>query len=787
MGSPNLQLGSVRGAYELVNKRDWKGQLQTTLLRKYKGQVDIRYTSTQAVRTDKFHATVILTHSDPKVGSCQVIGSYESTKKASEKTAAEKACTMVDLDTLVFIPQTVDNLSKDHTDIRDYSARNDSVQMLGTALKGLFGNNYTTPVSTVPPAISTGTGQPWSASDDLLPPPQQDYSIPLPSGSILKSLGIDSPLESGTKIYSSKNVASDNSLGIPKSTDIVTTADSMYGSTLFNQRLRGGVPISNDSFENNQYLSLGKLNSGTFSMLDDSSSYITQGHSKGTYRNLESLGGIQSQGYSDVLAMSEVASSITEKSGVESHSMSKYNREAWSEKERSYLAHKDSLLSNPTQDFGGCSPRPPCVEDRSPGVTQKPALGRSIPGHYIADDPMRGPYYPREAQDHQLGYGKLAHHSTFRGHMGANAYSYGPGPGPGLGRPEILMGSQHNFAERRSPVGPFRDSIDYRDPIRPLNSMSRSTNSLDYSRSPINPTDLQDHYGHNTEHNGNMMLKRENMWDNVILSGVPIKNNNAPPGFIEDHLIRMVNEAKNLNLVPRSPYQPSEPPMLDNYQSYYPDRHNQGPGPGLGQGRNIAGQDQWQRTSNGRFGENIRNNRANSNITPPSSSSSPAYFSRPVFAASSSSRQSSYYRDLDSSSDSKSRSSNNDDGDGNKATDWKGELQTFLARNCKDFPFKIEYNSDERVANGKFKARVTITFDNKEEEIRVVHGVPAVNKKATERAAAGMRTYNTESETFLLLSDLIVIFVWISIYLLPYLIKLTFRTSSYNILSHYIF
>jgi hypothetical protein len=76
-----------------------------------------------------------------------------------------------------------------------------------------------------------------------------------------------------------------------------------------------------------------------------------------------------------------------------------------------------------------------------------------------------------------------------------------------------------------------------------------------------------------------------------------------------------------------------------------------------------------------------------------------------------------------------------------QAPDWKGELQTFLARNCKDFPFKIEYNSEERVAGGKFVARVTITFDNKEEENRVVYGIPAVNKKSTERTAAGNYHY----------------------------------------------
>jgi hypothetical protein len=45
------------------------------------------------------------------------------------------------------------------------------------------------------------------------------------------------------------------------------------------------------------------------------------------------------------------------------------------------------------------------------------------------------------------------------------------------------------------------------------------------------------------------------------------------------------------------------------------------------------------------------------------------------------------------------------------------------------------------VAGGKFVARVTITFDNKEEENRVVYGIPAVNKKSTERTAAGNYHY----------------------------------------------
>jgi hypothetical protein len=107
-----------------------------------------------------------------------------------------------------------------------------------------------------------------------------------------------------------------------------------------------------------------------------------------------------------------------------------------------------------------------------------------------------------------------------------------------------------------------------------------------------------------------------------------------------------------------------------------------------------------------------------------------------------------------------------------KAPDWKGELQTFLARNCKDFPFKIEYNSEERVAGGKFVARVTITFDNKEEENRVVYGIPAVNKKSTERTAAGNNQYvyiYTYTSKYIYLNIYIFIYIYIYIHIFIYI------------------
>ena len=125
---------------ELVNNRDWKEQLQTSLLRKYKGDVEIKYTFSQNVRTDEFEATVILCHSDPTIGSCEIVGSLESTKEASEKTAAERACLKIDADDLNFIRQSANVKNRLGTD--DYSTLNEPPQDMGTALKGLFGNDY---------------------------------------------------------------------------------------------------------------------------------------------------------------------------------------------------------------------------------------------------------------------------------------------------------------------------------------------------------------------------------------------------------------------------------------------------------------------------------------------------------------------------------------------------------------------------------------------------------------------------------------------------------------------
>ena len=45
--------------------------------------------------------------------------------------------------------------------------------------------------------------------------------------------------------------------------------------------------------------------------------------------------------------------------------------------------------------------------------------------------------------------------------------------------------------------------------------------------------------------------------------------------------------------------------------------------------------------------------------------------------------------------------------------DYKGELQTFMGRNCRDFPFVITYDA-EATPDGKMKAKVTpLTLSDK--------------------------------------------------------------------------
>ena len=785
LGSPNLQLGAIRGTYELVNKRDWKGQLQTTLLRIYKGQVDIRYTSTQAVRTDDFHATVILTHSDPLIGSCQVVGSYQSTKKASEKTAAEKACNMIDLDTLVFTPKTAEKVSKDLTDMRDYAAGNDSVQKLGTALKGLFGNNYEASAPAALPMVSPLSGLPLSVADEMSTPILPNYS----NMSIFSTLGMDS---GSTFEIGARFISSNTSSVMPTPTAIAAPTDSLFCSPALENRLRGGSSSSVDSYEKSQYSSISKLESGIPYLMDDSISFISQtsGRSSGekSFNFVESVTNSSSRGHLKASTMSEIASSITDESSTE---MSQYNREEdWGDKDFSYLIKKESLLSNPAPDFGGCIPRPPLIEDKSPGVTQKPSLGRSVGEHSSTYDPVRKIFIPKGAPQQSYGQTRATSQTNSRGHLGSNRFPRssgsssgsafgrgssrdvdymgpnmhmrGPGPGPGhLGDVDYMGPNMHirgpgpgpghlgdvDYMEPNmhirgpgpgagslpemigSSVGPSGKSIAFRNQTRSTGPMSRTALHQEYSQPLFNAVEIHNNHHSIPKHtsieqmDSKLSFRREGTRHNMLTSGVPI---------IEDEeagLTRLLDEVKNLNSMVKSPYQTGEIHSSDSYVTPYPQRY--GPGPGRGYG---GGQDQDRRVPPGRYRESSMNSRSNSN-TP---------YSTRYPNSTRSSRHTAYYRDLDSSSDSKSRVSNDDDPEGlseNKATDWKGELQTFLARNCKDFPFKIEYNSDERIASGKYKARVTITFDNKDEETRVVHGVPAVNKKATERAAAGLHTH----------------------------------------------
>jgi hypothetical protein len=137
--STSTQLLLAGKANQLTCAKDWKGHLQTALLRKYKGSVEIKYSFGQNVRTDEFEATVLLTHTDPLIGCCRIQGAPASTKKASEKTAAEQASIMIDSDTLVFTPHS-DKMVKLPA---SYSTGNESL-----SLRGLFGDNYTAPAST---------------------------------------------------------------------------------------------------------------------------------------------------------------------------------------------------------------------------------------------------------------------------------------------------------------------------------------------------------------------------------------------------------------------------------------------------------------------------------------------------------------------------------------------------------------------------------------------------------------------------------------------------------------
>jgi hypothetical protein len=78
-------LGTIIAEYydHMVKNKDWKGELQTIIVRKYKGAVEIQYSFTQNPTTGKYEALCVLHHTDTaNVGTCIVAGAPAVTKKA---------------------------------------------------------------------------------------------------------------------------------------------------------------------------------------------------------------------------------------------------------------------------------------------------------------------------------------------------------------------------------------------------------------------------------------------------------------------------------------------------------------------------------------------------------------------------------------------------------------------------------------------------------------------------------------------------------------------------------
>ena len=76
--------------------KDWKGDLINQVLKKYKNYIVISYESDQNQTTGEFIATLFLSHKDLNDKFYSVIGDSKQTKKAAEKSAAEKC--FIDLD-----------------------------------------------------------------------------------------------------------------------------------------------------------------------------------------------------------------------------------------------------------------------------------------------------------------------------------------------------------------------------------------------------------------------------------------------------------------------------------------------------------------------------------------------------------------------------------------------------------------------------------------------------------------------------------------------------------------
>lgn len=598
-------------------KTDWKGQLQTSLLRKStellgKGTVEISYTFTQNL-SDNFEATLILTHSNPAVGSCRIKGDVLSTKKASEKSAASKAYTLIHNNDLrrVFVPNVDGVNSRTSNGIDDYSnVGKESVK----DLKGLFGDNFN---AAAPATLAT------------------------PEESLPVSWSIDAEPD---RIVS-----------------------NISGSAVFAGSLPPESQLPQSRF----------LSSGT--VVDH-------------FKDIDAFPGIQ--GGPELLPLPSSSKSLQSKEG-------------------------DLIVAN----YHGIGTEHPFRSSASSDMFPR----------------FQGDIYPpiatgRSEKDIALEIAKLEmskvkRNSAIKDVRLAGNYPEDTGFGDSdpyyRSSPSTLAGNM-----------PYEGSNMLR---RDIANDPRHSNMMDMTRerSMANSNSMM-----SGSYNNQMYLQGDPRYDRGHSNtqqkqyGMPPSHTSLPYGGNS----RAPNPQAYAQRDPRGymgPYQIRQPLPLNGPA---PSARNE-----MLQRHEVLRQASLARPygrSEGSLDEDFMSMRRNTQtlLEPPSASPDHAPFMFDRTFGSQSIRPSQSFDD--SASDSKTRMHSFEDEisglqSEKKLTDWKGELQTFLARNCKDFPFKIEYNSEERVAGGKFVAKVTITFDNKEEENRVIHGIPAVNKKTTERTAAG--------------------------------------------------
>ena len=666
--------------YELVNKRDWKGQLQTSLLRKFKGAVEIKYTFSQNVRTDEFEATVILCHSDPSVGSCEIIGSLESTKKASEKTAAEKACLLIDRDELIFTPQSANTKS---LGANDYSTINEAAQDKVTALKGLFGNNYKSASSTilavpvVPPTYVSGV--------ESLSHPNQFGDIKVPE---LYDIGaIPSVKDQNRGIFNSADVHLSGSDQGNTARCFQTTDIDPISSLQFTP---DGAKDFIDAAGSKDILAF------PFRRVGDSFIHPTEGLS-------QELSGSTRGMYAPPLRESPRLSYPDTTVPIRQNEMARVIPEApnWSgngawqqpQPQTSHsMSHSTPLLKGNSfssgQAFGSGNafgPHRGSLNSFSARNANYSRENSPIPVPIPISIPNNNMYGRSEITNRSL-IGTQPKSPVMSPYSQSNPHHPPYPPGQGQIHPSLPNHQTQNYntiknyqrdIRSRVPQSMQPDSTGYIGVAGPGHRMQPRAHQLSMERAA------------ETDYTLSIQRDRKRLEQNM--GAAAVRAHGRDDISFQEDLIKVLDGARSLNPLLESSMTPR---TLENY-------------PGVYSGMSSIRQDVVSRGS----------------YTPSPTHTSPLSF-------------------IDRRSDSKSRvPSFEDELNGliteKKETDWKGELQTFLARNCKDYPFKIEYNSEERVAGGKFVARVTITFDNKEEENRVVHGIPAVNKKTTERTAAG--------------------------------------------------